>query len=331
MADMLPENGSTRPPGSRTLTLGTRGSPLALAQAHWVADEIKARSGGAFLCDVQTFSTKGDQLTTERLINSGGKGLFTRELDAATLDGRLDLAVHSLKDVPTLLDPGMEIVAYPPREDAREAFICRSADHPNALPAGAVVGTASLRREAQTLAMRPDLSVIPFRGSVNTRLEKLDRGDAAATWLAMAGLTRLGMLSEVVHPIALEDMLPAAGQGILAIAVPSTLDAEAKSAVRALNDLASEAAATAERALLATLDGSCRTAIAAHLFESDGQYRLSAEVLSPKGDQCWRQTESLDLAPDTPVDAAALAALGESVGGAIRDAAGGDLPTFEDT
>ncbi|MEM7766060.1 MAG: hydroxymethylbilane synthase [Pseudomonadota bacterium] len=312
--------------GARTLRLGTRGSPLALAQAHWVAGEIAARSGGAFTCEIQTFSTKGDQLTTERLINSGGKGLFTRELDAAILEGRIDLAVHSLKDVPTALEDGMVIAAYPPREDPREAFICRTAAHPRDLPAGAVVGTASLRREAQTLALRPDLSVVAFRGSVNTRLEKLDAGQADATWLAMAGLTRLGMLTDVVHPIAVTDMLPAAGQGILGIAVPAALDAAAMAAVAALNDPASAAAATAERALLAALDGSCRTAIAAHLFaEADG-YRLAAEVLSPKGDQCWRHADTIPA----PASEADLVALGQRVGDAIRAAAGGDLPAYEE-
>jgi len=313
-------------PGARTLTLGTRASPLALAQAHWVAGEIARVSGGALRCDVRTFSTKGDQLTTERLINSGGKGLFTRELDAAILEGRLDLAVHSLKDVPTQLDEGMEIAAYPPREDPREAFICRGAAHPRELPAGAVVGTASLRREAQTLAMRPDLSVVPFRGSVQTRLGKLDAGEADATWLAMAGLSRLGITSEVIHPVETADMLPAAGQGILAIAVPSGMDSEARAAIGALNDPAAADAAIAERALLATLDGSCRTAIAAHLFDEGTGYRLAAEVLSPGGEQCWRH----EARTGKPASADALKALGEAVGQAIREAAGGDLPVFED-
>ncbi len=315
-----------RSPGARSLRLGTRGSPLALAQAHWVAGEIARLSGGALVCAVETFSTKGDQLTTERLINSGGKGLFTRELDAALVEGRIDLAVHSLKDVPTQLEPGMAIAAYPPREDPREAFICRTASHPRDLAAGAVIGTASLRREAQTLAMRPDLRVIPFRGSVQTRLAKLKAGEADATWLAMAGLTRLGIRAGEIHAIDTADMLPAAGQGILAIAVPSGLDTAAMEVVSALNDPAAAAAALAERALLARLDGSCRTAIAAHLFDEGTGYRLAAEVLSPGGEQAWRHEARLDK----PASTAALEALGEAVGDAIREAAGGDLPVFED-
>ncbi|MEL6385779.1 MAG: hydroxymethylbilane synthase [Pseudomonadota bacterium] len=313
------------PSGAQTLVLGTRGSPLALAQAHWVAGEISRNSDGAFACEIQTFTTKGDQLTTERLINSGGKGLFTKELDTALLDGRIHLAVHSLKDVPTRLPDGIICAAYPEREDPREAFICRTAKHPRDLPQGATVGTASLRREAQTLAMRPDVAVKTFRGSVGKRLEKLDAGLADATWLAMAGLTRLG-LTDVAHPIALTDMLPSAGQGILGIAVAETMAADALAAVRALNHAPSEAAAVAERALLDALDGSCRTAIAAHLFDEGETWRLVAEVLTPAGDQCWRDEAT---APKS-ASLADLNSLGQAVGAAIRKAAGGDLPQFED-
>jgi len=312
-------------PDARKLILGTRGSPLALAQAHAVADTIANRSGGAVTCTVQTFSTMGDQLTTERLINSGGKGLFTKELDTALLDGRIDLAVHSLKDVPTKLPDGMICAAYPEREDPREAFICRKAAHPRDLPAGSVIGTASLRREAQTLAMRPDLKVVTFRGSVNTRLEKLDAGEADATWLAMAGLTRLG-LTDVAQPISVDDMLPAAGQGILGITVRDDGDEVLIGAVSALNHPPSQAAAIAERALLEELDGSCRTAIAAHLFSDASGYRLVAEVLSPGGEQCWRDEATAPAGTDLE----GLAALGHRLGRAIRNAAGGDLPAFED-
>lgn len=311
---------------SSRLRLGTRGSPLALAQAEEIARELERLSGGTVCGTAVPFTTKGDQLTSERLINSGGKGLFTRELDLALDDGRIDIAVHSLKDVPSELPPGQEFVAFPPRADPRDAFICKIAAHPRELPQGAILGTASLRREAQSLALRPDLKVVTFRGNVQTRMRKLDEGQAHATWLAMAGLERLG-LTHLAHPVAPEDILPAAGQGIIAcVARTGTLTAPAREAFTQMTHAQTRQSALAERAFLAELDGSCRTPIAAHLFRGVGACELRGEVVVPDGSQRWtaRGTCPLDADDET------LMALGRRLGREIRDAAGGELPAFEE-
>ena len=200
----------------KILRIGTRGSPLALVQAHLIADEIARLSEGTLSGEIVTFTTSGDQLTTERLINSGGKGLFTKEIDLAVNAGDVDVAVHSLKDVPYLLPERQHFIAFPIREDVREGFISNKARSLDDLPEGSVIGTASLRREAQTLAVRPDLKIVPFRGNVQTRLRKLEEGQADATYLAMAGLTRLKMEGSA-YPIPITDMLPSAGQGIIGV------------------------------------------------------------------------------------------------------------------
>ena len=310
-----------------TLRLGTRASPLALAQANAVAADLLRLSGGRVAAEPVKFTTKGDQLTTERLINAGGKGLFTRELDRALDAGEIDIAVHSLKDVPSQLPGGQVFVAFPERADPREGFVSSAASSLAELETGAIVGTASLRREAQTLARRPDLKVVPFRGNVQTRMRKLEAGEAHATYLAMAGLTRLGM-ADVAHPIALEEMLPAAGQGIICVvARAGALRAAVQEAFAAMNHIRTEQAATAERAFLAELDGSCRTPIAAHLFdEPGGGFRLRGEVLSPDGQQCWTAEGTVE----TGASLDALAALGTQLGQQIRADAGGTLPAFED-
>ncbi|MEM1086825.1 MAG: hydroxymethylbilane synthase [Pseudomonadota bacterium] len=311
----------------KIIRIGTRGSPLALYQANFIADEIAHFSNGRLKGEIVTFMTKGDQLTTERLINSGGKGLFTREIDRAVSEGEVELGVHSLKDVPSDLPDDQEIVAYPAREDPRDGFVTTNdIKSLKDLPEGATLGTASLRREAQALALRPDLKVIAFRGSVGTRLQKLKHGQADATFLAMAGLKRLNM-ETAATPIPIEDMLPAAGQGILAVASKkgalSTLLCET---LAMIDDSATRAMATAERAFLAELDGSCRTAMAAQLCLSDGGWQLKGEVLAPDGQERWagEATALLSASLDE------LSALGRKLGQSIREQAGGDLPTFED-
>lgn len=309
----------------RTVRLGTRGSPLALAQAHQIADGIASVSGGALFADIVTLTTTGDQLTTERLINSGGKGLFTRELDDALSRGEIDLAVHSLKDVPARLPDGQVFAAFPLREDPRDGFVSKSAHSLRDLPAGARLGTASLRREAQALALRPDLGVVTFRGNVQTRLRKLDEGLADATFLAMAGLNRLGY-GEAATPIPIEDMLPAAAQGIIGVVCREDADPLLYETLRKLNIADSEAAATAERAFLSLLDGSCRTPIAAHLTAEGSHWRLTGEVLSIRGEQRWR---AAGTCPRT-ASAAELSALGETVAREVLEAAGGALPRFTD-
>jgi hydroxymethylbilane synthase len=316
---------ATHPSAPRTVRLGTRASPLALAQAHQIADGIASASDGALFAEIVTFTTTGDQLTTERLINSGGKGLFTRELDDALSRGEIDFAVHSLKDVPALLPAGQIFAAFPPREDPRDGFVSKTATSLRGLPAGARLGTASLRREAQALALRPDLGVVTFRGNVQTRLRKLDEGQADATFLAMAGLNRLGY-GDAATPIPIEDMLPAAAQGIIGVVCRDDADPLLYETLRKLNNAESEAAAMAERAFLSMLDGSCRTPIAAHLSAEGDSWRLTGEVLSLRGEQRWRTSRTAARSAGTDD----LAALGVSVARDILDAAGGALPRFTD-
>ncbi|MEZ5953587.1 MAG: hydroxymethylbilane synthase [Hyphomonas sp.] len=310
----------------RILRIGTRGSPLALYQANHVAAAIDANSGGAMKGEIVTFTTSGDQLTTERLINSGGKGLFTRELDAALSRGELDLTVHSLKDVPSVLVEGQVFAAFPEREDPRDGFLSPHAASLKDLPEGAKVGTASLRREAQTRALRPDLEIVTFRGNVATRMRKLEEGLADATYLAMAGLTRLGM-QDVAHPIPLTDMLPAAAQGIIGVVVRDDMDSEALEIVRSLNHQATYEAAIAERAFLLALDGSCRTPIAAHMFDEGEDWKLVGEVLSMDGAMRW-SAEGLCRKGATDVQ---LEALGKEIARIVRRQAGSKMPAFRET
>ena len=309
----------------RSIRLGTRGSPLALAQAHQIAASLKEASGGAIEAEIVTFTTTGDQLTTERLINSGGKGLFTRELDDSLTRGEIDIAVHSLKDVPSLLPAGQVFVAFPEREDPRDGFVSKAATSLRDLPQGARLGTASLRREAQALALRPDLEVVTFRGNVQTRMRKLEEGQADATFLAMAGLRRLGY-DHMATPIPLTDMLPAAAQGIIGVVARDDADDELRVALAKLNVAVSEAAATAERSFLTMLDGSCRTPIAAHLSDEGDNWRLTGEVLSVKGDQRWHATGTARK----NASIAQLADLGREVANQILDSAQGKLPVFGD-
>ena len=310
-----------------TVRIGTRGSPLALYQANLIASELARVSDNAVRGEIVIFTTKGDQLTSERLINSGGKGLFTREIDRAVDAGDVDLGVHSLKDVPSLLPDGQSLVAYPPREDPRDGFLTTNGvTRLQDLPQGAVLGTASLRRESQALALRPDLKVVPFRGRVETRIEKLKRGEADATFLAMAGLKRLE-LDHLARPVAMSDMLPAAGQGIVAVAArDGALHDAVATALAQIDHAATRAMASAERAFLAELDGSCRTAMAAQLQNLDGAWRFRGEVLTPDGQTKW--VAHGDALISASLDE--LAAMGRRVADDIRQQAGGDLPIFTD-
>lgn len=310
-----------------TVRIGTRGSPLALYQANLIASELARVSGGTVRGEIVTFTTKGDQLTSERLINSGGKGLFTREIDRAVDTGEIDLGVHSLKDVPSILPDGQSLIAFPEREDPRDGFLTSNGlSRLHDLPEGAVLGTASLRRESQALALRPDLKVIPFRGRVETRIEKLKRGEADATFLAMAGLKRLD-LDHLAHPVAMGDMLPAAGQGIIAVAArPDALREEVATTLAQIDHAATRAMVAAERAFLAELDGSCRTAMAAQLQNVEGTWRLRGEVLTPDGQTKW--TAHGEALISAGLDD--LSAMGRSVAEEIRQQAGGDLPVFTD-
>jgi len=272
------------------LRIGTRGSPLALAQA----DQTRARLAAAHselaapgAIEIVVIKTTGDRIQDRTLAEAGGKGLFTKEIEEALAEGAVDLAVHSMKDVPTWLPEGLEMVCLLPRADPRDAWFSATGLGLDDLPAGAVVGTASLRRQAQVLARRPDLVVRPLRGNVGTRLAKLAAGEVAATLLAMAGLTRLGLTDGVTAVLEPDVMLPAVAQG--AIGLECRADDDATRALLApLHCADTGARVVAERALLAVLDGSCRTPIAAHArLDGAGGLRLDALVLRPDGSESF--------------------------------------------
>jgi hydroxymethylbilane synthase len=255
------------------IRIGTRGSPLALAQTHETRDRLAAAwpelaAEGAI--EIEVIKTTGDLVQDRPLAEIGGKGLFTKELDDAMMEGRIHLAVHSMKDVPTWLPDGIVLPCILPREDVRDAFISPKAKCLADLPQGAVVGSASLRRAAQILNRRPDLQVVNFRGNVQTRLKKLADGVVDATLLAMAGLRRLGLAQHVTAALEIDEMLPAVAQGAIGITCRAD-DARSLAYLAALNCAQSQVRVTAERAFLARLDGSCRTPIAA-LATLDGEH-----------------------------------------------------------
>ncbi|GGB39711.1 porphobilinogen deaminase [Tistrella bauzanensis] len=311
------------------LRIGTRGSPLALAQANEVRGRLAAidpdlaRTGAV---EVVVIRTTGDRVQDRTLVELGGKGLFTKEIEEALISGAIDLAVHSMKDMPTELPPGLIIGALLPREDPRDAFLSLTAATLDDLPAGAVVGTASLRRQAQLLAARPDLVVVPVRGNVQTRLERLREGRMDATLLAMAGLNRLKLTEVVRSPIDPAVMLPAVAQGAIGIECRAADDRTA-GWVRALNDPETAIAVEAERGLLAVLDGSCRTPIAALAVrpasdEAAGTITLTGRVASPDGATLLEEHLTATVGRG---DTAAAQALGRRVGQALRDRAGDDI------
>lgn len=267
------------------LRIGTRGSLLALAQAHEVQRRLADAHGiDAAAIEIVVIRTTGDRIQDRPLSEAGGKGLFTKEIEEALLDRSIDLAVHSMKDVPTVLPDGLTMSAMLPREDVRDAFISAKWPSIEDLPQGAIVGSSSLRRQAQLRRLRPDLDVITYRGNVQTRLSKLEDGVVAATLLAMAGLKRLGLTDRVTAPIPIEVMLPAVAQG--AIGVEIRFDDDATAALLApLNDAATALCVTAERAFLARLEGSCRTPIAGLGRLDAGVFTFSGEILRPDGSE----------------------------------------------
>ena len=300
------------------LRLGSRGSPLALAQTRQVAAMLAQHSGAdieAF--PIETFMTSGDRLSG-RLQDQGGKGLFTKELDEALLDGRIGCAIHSMKDLPTRMPAGIVLAAVPAREDQRDAFIAMRAKGLAELPAGATVGTASLRRQAQTLHLRPDLKVELLRGRVETRLAKIESGAFDATYLALAGLRRLGLEQHATAIVDPKAMPPAPGQGALAITARAG-DENTLGLLAPLNIAEHATTTTAERAFLEALDGSCRTPIAALAGIASGRLTLLGEVLTPDGKHRWRREESVALGSDA---SAAARALGLKLGADIRAEAG---------
>jgi hydroxymethylbilane synthase len=278
-----------------SILIGTRGSPLALWQANHVRGRLLEAHGledGAV--DLSVITTSGDRIQDRPLADVGGKGLFTKEIDEALLAGGVALAVHSMKDLPTVLPDGLCVAAVLPRADVRDAFLSPAAASIMELPPGAVVGTSSLRRGAQVKRLRPDLRVVDFRGNVETRLRKLDEGVADATLLAMAGLDRLGLSSKVTSVLHVDEMLPAVAQGAIAL-VAREDDAETKRLLASLNDPQTSAAVTCERAFLAELDGSCRTPIAGLAEIDDDALRFRGLILSPGGAE-WHDVEMTGLA-----------------------------------
>lgn len=278
------------------LSIGTRRSPLALAQAH----EVQAALGRALglaneQLPLRAMTSTGDRILDRSLEAAGGKGLFTKELDEALLGGTIDLAVHSAKDLPTALPDGLAIIGCLPREDARDVLITPLGPDLAGLPEGSVVGSASLRRQAILLRARPDLRVVLLRGNVGTRLAKLASGEVGATLLALAGLKRLGLADRATAILSVDEMLPAVGQGVIAI-VARAHDERVRSAVAHISDLSAERALDAERAFLAVLDGSCRTPIAGHATLQDGTISLRGLVLTPDG------RESVETSLSGPVD-----------------------------
>ena len=278
--------------------IGTRASKLALTQSGMVQRQIAAALGAPEdkadeVAPLVRITTTGDRVQDRRLLEIGGKVLFTKEIEDALLAGRIDCAVHSLKDMPAELPPGLVIGAIPAREDPRDVFISHKASSLAGLPQRAVLGSASLRRQAQALFQRPDLTLVTFRGNVDTRLAKLEAGQADATMLALAGLARLGLahlataiLDPVEHP-------PAPGQGALAIEVRAE-DVDAPW-LAALRHRPSTLAVAAERGALAALEGSCKTAIGAHATLSGARLSLIVEALTPDGARRFRQAGETDV------------------------------------
>jgi len=300
-----------------SLVIGTRGSPLALAQANQVRDRLAvAHALDVDAITLEVIRTTGDRISDRPLTEAGGKGLFTKEIEEALIAGAINLAVHSAKDMPTILPPRLRIAGVLEREDARDVFISRKAKTLAELPRGARVGTASLRRQALVKQLRPDLIVVPMRGNVETRLRKLDAGEVDATVLALAGLKRLGLADAASVVLPVEEFLPAVGQGIIAIEARGD-DERALDLVLAVSHAATAAALTAERAFLAVLEGSCRTPIAGYATAAGGQLAFRGLIAKPDG------SEVIETQRHGAVTAAVR--LGAEAGRELKERAGADF------
>jgi hydroxymethylbilane synthase len=285
------------------LRIGSRGSQLALWQAHHISTLLRERGHEV---ELEIIKTTGDKITEVALAKVGTKGMFTKEIEEALAEGRVDLAVHSLKDLPTELAPGFEIAAITKRENPRDVFCSKKFSSIEELPHGARVGTSSLRRQAQLKALRPDLEIHPLRGNVDTRLRKLEAGEYDAIILAAAGLNRLGKTELVKQVIPSEVMCPAAGQGALGIEIRAG-DAVTRQHLAFLDDIAARATTTCERALLNKLGGGCQVPIGASAEMRNGRLHLEAIVAQPDGTKVLREARD----GDDPVK------LGESVGASL--------------
>jgi hydroxymethylbilane synthase len=266
-----------------SLRIGTRGSPLALVQARMVRSRLAAATGmSEDGIELVVIRTTGDLIQDRSLAEEGGKGLFTKEIEEALLDRRIDLAVHSAKDMPTILPKGLVLAACLEREDPRDVFISRKARSLAELPRGATLGTASLRRQAIAKRARPDLSVMPLRGNVETRLRKLEAGDVDATLLALAGLKRLGLVEHATDIMSADEFLPAVGQGAIGIETREN-DARVSGITVRIDHSDTSTAIACERAFLAALDGSCKTPIAGHATVIGDAVQFRGLIARPDG------------------------------------------------
>lgn len=309
----MSENASTPP---RPWIIATRESRLALWQAHHVRDLLSAQFGRTV--ELLGMTTKGDQILDRSLSKVGGKGLFVKELEVALEEGRADLAVHSLKDVPMDMPEGFSLVAILEREDPRDAFVSNQHAHFDQLPQGAVVGTSSLRRLSQLRALRPDLRIEPLRGNLDTRLRKLDEGQYDAIILAAAGLKRLGLAERIRHAIDTQTMLPAAGQGALGLEI-RTDHAELQTALSSLIHTPTWLATQAERAVSRAMGGSCSMPLAAFAQWDQAQQTLTLEARlgHPEHNQLVRASVQ-----GAPQDTVAAIAMGQAVAQQLKTQAG---------
>jgi hydroxymethylbilane synthase len=303
--------------GATFLRIGSRGSPLALVQAREVQRHLAVAAGvDAGRIEITVIRTTGDVVQDRPLADAGGKGLFTKEIEEALLAGKIDLAVHSSKDLPTVLPPGLTLAGFLPREDARDAFISHKAKTLSELAPGAVVGTASPRRQALVKRLRPDVTVVTLRGNVETRLRKLDVGEVDATLLAVAGLKRLGLLAAATAILDPDAFIPAVGQGAIGIETRAD-DAKTRALVALIDDADTATAVAAERAFLAVLDGSCRTPIGGHATVGGGSVHFRGIIVKPDGSEAfevWREGRS-----DAAIE------LGADAGRELRDRASADF------
>jgi hydroxymethylbilane synthase len=301
------------------IKIGTRGSPLALAQAHETRQRlITAHDLDPADIEIVTITTTGDRIRDRPLVEIGGKGLFTKEIEDALLAGEIHMAVHSMKDVPANLPDGLVIAAILPREDARDAFMSLTASTLADLPKGAVLGSSSVRRTAQVLHLRPDLKPVQFRGNVETRLRKLSEGVADATFLACAGLNRLGLSDKITYAMPTDVMLPAIAQGAIGIEIRAN-DDTTRALLAAINDGLSEIAVACERAFLKALDGSCRTPLAGHATLNGSGLSFRGHALTLDGVHCFETTRA-----GSNSDAARM---GQEAGAQVRQL-GGALIAF---
>src|SRR5580692_2842880 len=299
------------------LRIGSRGSPLALVQAREVQSRLAAACGlDPAQIEIKIIRTTGDVIQDRPLNDLGGKGLFTKEIEDALLNGAIDLAVHSSKDMTTVLPRGLVLSAFLPREDARDAFISANVKTLRDLPRGAVVGTASLRRQALVKRLRPDVAIVPLRGNVETRLRKIEAGEADATLLAVAGLKRLGLLDAAAALLDIDEFLPAVGQGAIGIETRAD-DAATRALVAKINDPDTATAVTAERAFLAVLDGSCRTPIGGHARVSNNVIGFRGMIVKPDG------SAAFEVFREGPV--AQAAELGADAGRELKARSGADF------